>query len=98
MHAQIIAQLHAHLSQCYTQLLDGLSASSINEIALVTPRIQNDITISHVLFKILNTMHVWIFQKAGKPGEDASLAEWANAFFQCAVFVRSMPLDGVSIP
>ncbi|KAI5893425.1 ARM repeat-containing protein [Schizophyllum commune H4-8] len=80
--ASIIAQLHAHLSQCYTQLLDGLSASSINEIALVTPRIQNDIVISHVLFKILNTMHVWIFQKAGKPGEDASLAEWANAFFQ----------------
>lgn len=80
--SQIIAQLHSHLSQCYTQLLDGLSTSSINEIALVTPRIQNDIIISHVLFKILNTMHVWIFQKSGKPGEDASLAEWANAFFQ----------------
>lgn len=81
----IIVQLHAHLSQCYTQMLEGFSKSSINEIALVTPRIQNDIIISNVLFRILNTMYVWLFQRMGKPGEDPALTQWGHAFFQHSI-------------
>ena len=97
---QIVARLRPLLYDYYARMSLTFSVGGITTENISSDRVYDDILLSHLVYKCLVKMGVWLWNKLEKlSGEELSINfNWVLPFFSGRFRIADLPLAGGTLP